>query len=152
MRKLRALPIDFLSGSGVVHPADPQLFKAAQVFCQEQLGNEVNLGKMTKCWIVFEENEDGSLLRVVAIGGIVWRLDIPLFHVAKPSNGAGREGMVSSLRASELLYERIKSYVEDNGGRGYEVFIGVQDDAEGTWARFLEKIGAKKAQRYVVTA
>ncbi len=147
MSRIKIIPIDWIPSSSVLAPVDAQLFGAAQAFCEEQFGERKNLGAFTKVWVALEESEDGIAGPVCGIGGIVTRLDVPLFHVSGPH----------AKRIWAELYERLRNYVEDNGGKGYPAFIYTDpvhlqdgDPHREIVQRFLEKIGAKPAHRFVV--
>lgn len=151
MRNLRVWPLDFVAATGVVYPSDPRLHEAAQAFCREQFGEAApNLAKLSKVWIVGEADDAGQLAKVVALGGWVYRVDVPVFHVAKPESAKNTEEWKEVFRARDLLMGRMRAYLEDNGARGTEVFVFVDPAERERWSGYLKRIGARESNRVLL--
>lgn len=126
-------------------PKDPDLFAAIQDFLEQQFGERHNnLGQYQRVYAAQNEQK-----RVIGLAGTVARMDVPMFHVGEPSPH-DRAGIRDALLATDLLYSRLKHYIEDAGGKGYETFVYVKPESREHWSKFLERIGAREAHRYVV--
>ncbi len=124
---------------------DRELFDAVQQFFEREFGERRgNLGQYQRVYVSVRAGGE-----INGVAGVVTRADIPLFHVGSPTPG-DRLAIRDALAATELLYNRLRCYIEDAGGIGYETFIYVAPEARERWAKFLERIGAKDANRFVV--
>ncbi|HXF14709.1 MAG TPA: hypothetical protein VN517_16250 [Terriglobales bacterium] len=143
---LKVLPIDFLGQGAMLEPKDRELHDMAVDYCNRELqnGHEVNLSKFSKVWVVVEM-EGTTYKKVVGLSGWVWRVDIPIFRVTGEAVD----------RATMMLTERIRSYMEDQGARDSEVFIHLSSKETPeqkckNWDKSLALVGAVPADRYAV--
>jgi hypothetical protein len=147
MSRFVVLPIEFLGQQGaLLEPTDPKLHDMAVEYCARQLenGNELNLAKFTKVWVVVEL--DGTTYKeVIGIAGFCWRIDIPVFRVT--GNHVDY--------ATQLLIERMRAFFQDNGARGTEVFLHISSKERPEqrcekWQESLDSVGATPADRFSV--
>lgn len=129
-------------------PKDRALFDAIQDFLVHEFGERHNnLGQFSRVFASVRENG-----QVNGLAGTVARMDVPLFHVGQPHAGQlERAETRDALAASELLYTRLKHYLEDIGGKGYDTFVYVAPETRERWAKFLERHGLREAHRWVIT-
>ena len=143
MDTIRIDPLEWNVGTG--EAKDLALFEAIMRFAEKEFGERLaNLGSYQRVYAV--RNEAGE---VIALSGAVVRFDIPLFHVGNP-NPSDRAAIRDALAGSDLLYNRMKHYIEDAGGRGFDAFVYVAPDASNRWEKFLARIGAVEAHRHMV--
>jgi hypothetical protein len=146
MTKIVVLPIDFLGQGALLEPADQKLHDMAVEYVSRELehGKDLNLSKFLKCWV--EVVMDGSEYKeVTGFTGVVWRIDVPVFRVT----GTNPD------RCTMLLVNRLRSWLEDNGGRNTEVFLHISSKETpeqrcAKWEESLKAVGAVPADRFSV--
>jgi hypothetical protein len=106
---IEIIPIDFLGQGALLEPADREIHDKAVEYCRRELqnGDELNLAKFTKCWVLLEDGEASGIF------GWVWRIDIPVFRVT---------GKRVDYKTQKCI-DRLREYFTDQGSRGAEVFI-----------------------------
>jgi hypothetical protein len=147
MSRFVVLPLEFLGQQGaLLEPADHKLHDMAVDYCTKELqnGQELNLSKFTKAWVVVEM--DGTDYKEIhAIAGFVWRIDIPVFR----STGNHVD------YTTKLLIDRMRAFFQDNGARGTEVFLHISSKERPEqrcekWQESLDSVGAVPADRFSV--
>jgi hypothetical protein len=135
------LPMDFLGQGAMLEPADAKLHDLAVDYCSRELqdGKDLNLAKFTKAWVVLDDGMP------VGISGFVWKIDIPVFRTT---------GKKVDIITHKLI-ERMRSYFQDNGARGTEVFLHISSKERPEqrcekWQESLALVGAVPADRYSV--
>lgn len=141
---VRILPLEWYPGT--LSPKDNELFAEIHEFLKQEFDEQHNnLGQYQRVYAA--QNEGG---KVIGLAGTVVRFDVPMFHVQEPDIN-NRPAIRDSLLATELLYDRLRHYIEDSGGRGYDVFVYVDPAKQERWGKFLERIEAKLANRWMVS-
>lgn len=147
--KIAVLPIDFLGQGALLEPADQKLHDMAVDYCARQLekGNELNLAKFSKCWVIVGMEGD-QYLEVFGITGYVMRIDLPVFRVT--GNTEHRTDVLT-----HLLAERLHSFFQDMGCRGQELFLHISSKERPEqrcekWKESLALEGATPADRFSV--
>ena len=147
--RIFAYPVEFEPNS--TNPKSPQVFDAAQDFCQREFGKSLNL-VLGKAWTVVRPGESGP--EVIGLCQLVRSLDIPTFHVAKPLETGGCENDKAALQeartARDLLTGRMWSYIQDTMGTGQSVTVHVAPEVERYWKSYLRLIRAERANRYIL--
>lgn len=144
--KIEIIPIDFMGQGALLEPVDKKLHDLTVDYCARELqnGRELNLAKFNKVWAVVEtEGED--YIDVIGISGFAWRVDIPVFRVT------GDRVDYSTHK----LVDRMRSYFQDNGLRGSEVFLHISSKERPEqrcekWQQSLDSVGAIPADRFTV--
>lgn len=147
--RIFSYPIEFEPNS--TNPKNPQVFDAAQDFCQQEFGHHLDLNP-GKAWAVVKPGESGP--DVIGLSQLVRSLDIPTFHVAKALETGEREKDEAALQevrtARDLLTGRMWSYIQDTMGTGQLVTVRVAPEVERYWKSYLRLIRAEKANRYIL--
>lgn len=138
------LPLDFTQQGAMLLPNDRKLHDLTVQFCEKELAEEANLSKLQKVWVAVEM-DNGDYLQVLGVTGYVNKIDVPLFRCAG----------IDSVKASTLLIARIRSFLEDNGLRGHEIFVHVSSKETpeqkcSRWKELLGYVKAKAADRWSV--
>jgi hypothetical protein len=147
MKRMGVVPIDFRrADSGALVPVDAQLFALVTEYCQFELSEQPDLDKLVKTWAVVEFDED----RLVAVHGVAAYAgnvpDVPLFRVTGDN----------AKRATQMLYDRMNGFFADNGLRGKQVFLFLNEKETPeqrcpAYEESLKEVGAVPAQRLAVT-
>lgn len=137
----RVLPLEFRAQGGILFPADPHLHKLASEFCAAELSGEINFAAYQRIYVAAEMDDEGKPQRVTGI--IEWtpRWDSSVVRFVDKESG-------------EKLVERSRAFLEDQGARGFEVFIHIADREPKErrcprWKSFLKAIQARKASRWI---
>jgi hypothetical protein len=133
------LPLDFMGQGALIEPVDRDLHDRAVDYCRREIVGDVNLTKFTKVWVVLHDGD------VCGLAGFVWRIDVPVFRTS------GDFG----ARAAALLIDRMRSFFQDNGARGAEVFVHISskempEQRCPKWQESLDAVNAKPADRMLV--
>ena len=149
--RIFSYPVEFLPGSNA--PKQPDIFEAAQKFCEEQFGKRLDLSTPSmKTWVVLKL-EDGDA-KVIALSQFRRVLDIPTFHVAEAVDMGDKEadeaGKQEARNARDLLTSRMWGYAQDSFGARQEVMVFIDPATERYWKAYLRMIGAKPGNRYIL--
>jgi hypothetical protein len=144
---MAVVPLDFTKNdAGVIIPKDNHLFTLVTEYCQKNLSEQPSLKDLAKTWAVveFDGEQMVSVAGLAAYGGNV--PDVPLFRVTGDN----------AKRATQMLYDRMNGFFADNGMRGKQVFLFINDKETPeqrceAWEESLTQVGAVPAQRYAVT-
>ena len=128
------VPVQFKADG---QPANSTLDAAVAEFCRREFKKVPPLDKLGKLWAAIEHPPEGPAFEVVGVGGMIQTVDIPLFHT-------------TSERATLELYRRMAAYLVDTAGPGVATFVFVDPAKEPGWKLFLDRIGAKPANRWVL--
>ncbi len=128
------VPVQFRADG---QPANPTLYAAVAEFCRREFKKVPPLDKLGKVWAAIDWPGDGSGFQVVGLGGMSQQVDIPLFHT-------------TSEKATLELYKRMSAYLVDASGPGASTFVFIEPGQEVSWKLFLDRIGAKPANRWVL--
>jgi hypothetical protein len=132
--------LEFVSQGAAWHPKDLDLFQKVDRFAKEFINDPPTLAFYVSCWAVMVDGE------VVGLSGV---RNVPDIHIrVKPH--------AKAYPAMKELIERVRSFLEDNGFHGQEVFVHksaleTEEQACPNWDKFLELYEAKPADRYTVT-
>ena len=131
---LRAVPLDFSRDRGFAMPVDAELHRFAIDFAQKELAAIPNFSEFAKVWVAVESDADGKPTAVRGALGFTMRPDFTLCRFLD------RTTFVT-------LYNRADAYMADNGARGSEVLVYVnQNEApEQKCPQQLESLKAVKA-------
>lgn len=141
-----AYPLEFEPNS--TNPKQPQVFDAAQKYCQQQFGHELDLANPgMKTWVVIKTDKEGDGFKIIGISRFRRVLDIPVFHVTKAETEDGRE---EAREVRDMLTSRMWSYAQDQFGAGGEVMVFIDPTTERFWKGYLRLIRAKPAHRYTL--
>lgn len=142
--KIRIVPLEFMGSGALLEPVDHKLHDMAIEYCATNLANEVNLSKFNKVWVavIIKGTEYQEIIGITAW---VWRHDVPMFRVT------GKH----AVKATKLMEQRLRSFFEDNGARGGEVFLHISSKETPEqrcpkWKESLLKSGAVPADRFSV--
>ena len=137
---MKIIPIEFNQHG----PVNPILVEAASKFSQEHYGYVPEFRRMSKSWAAVDDS--GDKFEVVGMLCLRQVLDIPTFHLKDdiPNVGAVRDAMI----------DRVRGYVQDNGGSGMEVMLFVDPHCriKAKWGDKLKESGARKAHRVLLEA
>ena len=138
---IQVLPIDFMGQGALIEPVDRKLHDIAVDYCRRELqdGDKINLVQFAKCWVVLRGEE------AIGFAGYVLRPDVPVFRVSGDA----------AVRATAMLADRMRSFFQDNGCRGQEVFLHISSKEKPEqrcekWESSLEAVGAIPADRFSV--
>jgi len=127
---------DLLYPESPSRPKNPRLFELAAEFYQRELGQSLEevdfVGRVA--WVVVDETPDGPVVTGIALLATV--LDISTYHVVDE-------------RANLLLFSHMASWGLDSGMEGKNVLVHIQAGTEEKWTRFLQRMGAKPADRWM---
>jgi len=139
--RIQVLPIDFMGQGALIEPVDRKLHDIAVEYCRRELqdGDKINLTHFAKCWVVLRGEE------AIGFAGYVLRPDVPVFRVSGDS----------AVRATAMLVDRMRSFFQDNGCRGHEVFVHISSKERpeqrcAKWDESLKDVGAVPSDRYSV--
>lgn len=123
-------------------PRDKHLHKLATDYAAARLRDEVNFTDYTKVIVVCEVDEAGAPLRATGLMCGVPRFDFPVVRF-------------DDDRSAEKLFDRMRGYLEDRQQRGQEAFVHLADREPREsrcphWRKWLRKVGAVKASRWLV--
>lgn len=147
MKRMAVVPLDFKrNASGELIPADNHLFTLVSEYCKESLAEQPELEKLAKTWAVVEM--DGE--KIVGVSGLAAYAgnipDVSIFRVTGDN----------AKRATQMLYDRLNGFFADNGMRGHQVFLYLneKESPEQRCPQFeesLNEVGAVPAMRMAVT-
>lgn len=127
---------DLLNPESALVPKNPYLFSLAADFYRRELDRSLEdidfAGRVA--WVVVDETPDGLVVTGISLMATV--LDISTYHVIDE-------------RANLLLFSRMISWGLDSGMEGKNVLVHIQPGTEEKWTRFLERIGAEPADRWM---
>ena len=142
MAKLRGLNVKFNVVGGIVFPVDPKLHKLAVQFADKYLNAPINFADYNAVKVVARVDEKGEPVEILAINARVPRWDYPVWRFIDEEAG-------------EVLIERERASLDDEGLRGGEVFIHIAEQEKPAsrcpnWKEFLKLVGAENASRWRV--
>jgi hypothetical protein len=79
--------------------------------------------------------------------GIQNTIDVPLCHITPIT--ADREGLKFCELVRDAMIYRARAYCQDLGMTG-TALLYVEEKHERFWRRFLKRIGARPANRYII--
>lgn len=139
--RVEVIPLDFMGQGALLEPADQKLHDLAVDYCARELqgGKDLNLARFNKVWVALADGE------VIGITGFVWRIDLPIFRVSGDN----------AARATKMLTDRVRSYFQDQGCRGQELFLHISgketpEQRCPKWEESLAAAPAVPADRYSV--
>lgn len=138
----RTISLDFIVRGGAVYPVDDHLNQLASQFAEKELAEKVNLSDYRKVLVVCEVDDSGKPQKVVGIA-----FGNPIFDWP---------GMrFVTQEAGDSLISRMRGYLEDQGFRGWDTFIHIEDHKPAEtycpqWKDFLRQQKAEKASRWKV--
>ena len=144
--KMAIVPLDFRESENGIVPVDSHLFTLVTEYCKTALAEQPKLDQLRKTWAVVEF--DGE--QMVAIHGIAAYAgnvpDVPLFRVTGEK----------AQRATKMLYDRLNGFFADQGMRGRQVFLYLNEKETEEqrcpqWSESLKDVGAIPAMRLAVT-
>lgn len=140
--KLRAIPIDFIRNeAGVVFPKDQKLHALAVDYAENHLAAPTNFSEYAKVWAICEVDGE-KILSVQGLLGYSMRPDFTLNRFHSPE-------------AIEVGYQRADEFLADNGARGMEVTILMNEDEAPEQKcpqglRTLLGLGARPSKRFSI--
>lgn len=152
--RIFAYPVEFEPNS--TNPKHPQIFDAAQKFCEEQFGHRIDMAPGSlKTWVVIKTEESGEGFKVIGLSQFRRVLDIPTFHVAPADEtltGDEHEAALQETRnVRDMLTSRMWGYAQDQFGCNQDVFVFIDPATERFWKPYLRLLRAKPANRYILT-
>ena len=100
-----------------------------------------------KAWAVYFDYGDSR--RVIAFAGCnLGRIaDVPVFYVEP---GHDRQSKWEAAKAVEVIALRLSGFVADTLGNGTKVMIRIEPQQEYIWNAFVTRLGAVKAERFIL--
>lgn len=140
--KRKTFPIDFIRQGGMTYPANPELHSLAVQFCEREVKQPFNMADFSKTLVTCEVNDEGVPVQVLAISCEQVVSDWPVIRF-------------TDKEAGDLLMERMRSYLQDRGLSGVNIFVHVaarepKESRCPAWKQFLKKQGAESASRWTV--
>lgn len=132
--------LDFRREGAISYPANPELHRLVVQYAAKNLAAMPPLADFMKVWVACETDDSGT---PIAVEGLLWSaqvIDFPGFRYRTPW-------------AAKALIDRARSFLDDNGARGSDVFVHVSS-TEGPeqkceqWQDWINYTGAVPADRY----
>lgn len=140
--QLRGFALKFMLQGGIFYPVDPELHKLAISFAETAFSSPINFTDYETVLAVAEVDDTGKPTKVLALNCRIARWDYPVWRFTTDESG-------------KVLIERTRAMLDDQGGRGGEVFVHIADkEAKESrcphWRKFLRMVKAEKASRWRV--
>jgi hypothetical protein len=140
--RLRAFTVDFVKQGGIDFPVNRELHKLVVEYAEKNVAAQFNLPDLRKVLVVCEIDDNDQPIAVHALGGCQVVVDWPVIRFTEKEAG-------------ELLMERMRSYLQDQGLSGVQTFIHVaqrepKESRCPAWKQFLKKHKAENASRWSV--
>lgn len=134
--------LDFRREGAISYPADPALHLLVVQWAKNNLSEMPPFADFMKVWVACQTDDAG---KAVAVEGVLWSaqcIDFPGFRYKTPW-------------AAKALIDRARSFLDDNGARGSDVFVHVSS-TEGpeqkcsAWQDWITYTGAVPADRFKI--
>jgi hypothetical protein len=140
--RFRAFSIDFIQQGGIQFPANTLLHKLAIEYAEANISKQFNLADLRKVLVVCEIDENDQPVKVHALSGCQLVIDWPVLRF-------------TDKEAGQLLMERMRAYLQDQGLSGIQTFVHVaksepKESRCPAWKQFLKKNKAENASRWSV--
>ena len=133
---LRGFSVKFNVQGGIAYPVDTHLHKLAVEFADKHLNAPCNLADYNGVTVVAKVDDDGKPVEILAMNARVPRWDYPIWRFIDEAAG-------------EVLIERTRASLDDEGLRGGEIFVHVSEAEKPesrcpNWKEFLKAVNAEK--------
>lgn len=134
MSELKIFP---LSWNEKGEEVNPDLHRLAKAFAEYNLSSVPDFRYFMKTWLLVATNGT-ALVEPWGITALRMEVDCPLFHMRTPEKS--RDGVAKFIYGFEMMADRGRQYLADQGMIGSSIFVHVSEDSENaSMVRHLTK-------------